>query len=132
MNEAGQEWFDGLKAFIEECRAEQPIVERDTLSTIEEMQCRIIGGSLISWLQSHGPRMLQERTFFSKLQQWEDDPFIVFTAEQPGLVAANEILDEPGERIAFLYPQEFNQWLEEHPDPEYFWHVHNLVVFCAG
>lgn len=130
MNNEGQNWFDGLRQFIHECRAKRPIADRDDFSTMEEMQCRIIGGSLIAWLRQHGPRMIQERAVLAKLQQWEKDPFIVFTSEEPGLVAAGEILEEAGERIVFLYPDEFTDWLEDHPDSDYSWHIHTWSFFA--
>jgi hypothetical protein len=130
MNDQGRQWFEELQAFIDECRAERPIPEREALSSMEEMQCRIIGGCLISWLQEHGPRMIQERAVLSKTQNWEEDPFIVFTSQQPGLAAAQEILEDAGESVAFLHPEEFTQWLENHPDPDYVWHVHTWSYFA--
>jgi len=50
MQQQGQDWFNGLKRFVEECRVKHPIANRDDLKVEEEMQCRIIGGSLIAWL----------------------------------------------------------------------------------
>jgi len=130
MKEEGTNWFDGLKAFVAACRASRPLLNREDLSTAEEMQCRIIGGSLITWLQKHGPRLLQERAVLAGLENWEKDPFIVFTSEQPGLVAGREILDDGPSTIAFLYPDEFTEWLKYHPDPEYRWHVHTWSFFA--
>ena len=130
MKDEGQEWFNELRQFIQECRAERPIAEREALSLMEEMQCRIIGGSLISWLQQYGPSMIQERAVLSKMQGWEEDPFIVFTSDQPGLVAASEILEDAEELVAFLFPDELDQWLEGHPDPDYTWHIHTWSFFA--
>jgi hypothetical protein len=131
MKTQGQKWFAGLKRFVGECRSNRPIVARETLPAIEEMQCRIIGGSLMTWLQDYGPRLIQERAMHAKLEGWEKDPFVVFTSEQPGLVAAREIIGEGPPIIAFLYPTEFTEWLTAHPDPEYHWHVHTWSFFAT-
>lgn len=130
MNEEGTKWFAELRAFVTECRAKRPLIAREELSHAEEIQCRIIGGSLISWLQKYGPHLLQERVMLADLEGWEKDPFVVFTSEQPGLVAAREILEEGPSSIVFLYPKEFTQWLKKHPDQNFRWHVHTWSFFC--
>lgn len=129
MNEQATKWFDGLLTFSAECRKRLPLMARADLSTAEEMQCRIIGGSLLAWLQKYGPRLLQERAVFAGLENWEKDPFIVFTSDRAGLVAASEILEESPPRIAFLHPDEFASWTNTHPDAEYRWHVHMWSFF---
>jgi len=55
----GANWVEGLKAYVAECRASRPIVDRKDLSTAEEMQCRIIGDSLIS---GFGSLLIREKT----------------------------------------------------------------------
>ena len=130
MKEEGQNWFRALANFIAACRTKRPIISRDSLTAEAEWQCRIIGGSLIAWLEKHGPPLLQERAFLATLQNWEKDPFIVFTSEQPGLVAAREILEEGPATIAFLYPAEFALWLKKKPDADYQWHVHTWSYFA--
>lgn len=130
MNAEGQNWFNGLKRFAGECRAKRPVVSRDDLTVAEEMQCRIIGGSLIAWLQNYGPLLIQERAMLlAPYKDMEKDPFIVFTSEQPGLAAGREILGEDHATIVSLYPAEFTEWLLKHPDPEYRWHVHTSSFF---
>jgi hypothetical protein len=131
MDEKGQQWFDGLRTFATECRDRRPLIARDALSFAEEMQCRIIGGSLIAWLEKHGPCRLQERAVLASLQGWEKDPFFVFTSEQSGLVAASEILKEGSNTTVLLYPDEFANWLQGHPDQEYRWHVHTWSYFAS-
>jgi hypothetical protein len=130
MNEQGTKWFDGLRAFLAECRDQRPLIARKDLSAAEERQCRIIGGSLIRWLQNYGPSLLEERAMLADFENWEKDPCIVFTSEQPGVVAANEILKASPPTIVFLYPDEFTRWTESHPDPEYRWHVHTWSFFA--
>jgi len=131
MKEQGTKWFDELKAYTAECRKHRPLTLRDDLSVCEEMQCRIIGGSLIGWLQEYGPRLLQERAVLSDFEGWEKDPFVVFTSEQPGLVAANEILEETPPTITCLYSDEFAEWTKTHPDEGYCWHIHTWSFFMA-
>ena len=60
----------------------------------------------------------------------EEDPYIVFTSTEPGLVAAREILEdtEPGS-VLFLRPKEFEDWVKIQPDAEYRWHVHYWSYF---
>lgn len=130
MKNEGQKWFQELTAYVAACRATRPIAHRDSLVAADEWQCRIIGGSLISWIEEGGPRLIQERAVLARLKNWEKDPFIVFTSEEPGLIAAQEILGEESARVAFLTPAEFSSWLTSHPDPEYRWHVHRWSYFA--
>ena len=129
MQQQGKDWFNELKRFVGERRTKHPIANRDDFKAEDEMQCRIIGGGLIAWLEDHGPQFLQERSFLAKLKGWEKDPFVIFTSTEPGLVAANEILQEDPANIAALYPDEFTQWLKDNPDPDYLWHVHMWSFF---
>lgn len=130
MTDEGKNWFDGLTRFAMEHRVKYPIVNRDDFSAEQEMQCRIIGGSLITWLQEHGPRLIQERAILARLKDWEEDPFIVFTSKQPGLVAAREIFEGQHATVAFLYPDEFTEFLKSRPDHEFRWHVHTWSFFA--
>jgi len=130
MKNEGKNWFDELKRFAMECRVKFPIVNRDDLSAEQEMQCRIIGGSLIPWLREYGPGLIQERAILAGFRNWEKDPFIVFTSDQPGLVAASEILEDRPATVEFLYPDEFTEHMQNHPDPEYRWHVHTWSFFA--
>ncbi len=131
MKREGIEWFDQLVKDSLDFRSKKPLPARETLSPAEEMQCRIIGGSFISWLEHQGPRLLQEREVLSKLQEWEKDPFIVFTSDKPGLIAAREILDGNSDRFAFLFPKEFKKWEACHSDNEYQWHIHTWSFFTT-
>jgi hypothetical protein len=125
MQQAGHDWFNGLKQHIAECRAKKPLVDRAKLTIEHEMDCRIIGGSLLGWFRRFGPRLLQERAMLTHLNtEWEKDPFIIITSQQAGLVAAKEVLEGGADRVAMLYPREFKEWLTGHPDDEYQWHVH--------
>ncbi|NLB54396.1 MAG: hypothetical protein GX811_01270 [Lentisphaerae bacterium] len=129
MKEEGQNWFNDLREFITDCRKKKPINDWDNLSVEADSQSRIIGGCFVDWLEKHGPSLLKERAFLAKLNNWEKDPFIVFTSDEPGLVVASEILEEGSDSIACLYPDEFTFWLKKHPDPEYRWHIHTWSYF---
>jgi hypothetical protein len=129
MEQEGQNWFTQLNASIEQLRKENPLSARDQLNDSEEWQCKIVGSSLLNWLENVGPNFLQERSVFCKVREIEPDPFLVFTSNTPGLVAAREIVGEDNERIVFLDDSEFDDWLKDHPDKSYRWHVHVWSYF---
>jgi len=130
MKAEGKKWFSDLKRFVRECREKRPIPIRNDLSNEQEIQCRIIGGSLIAWLREYGPRFIQERAVEAVLQNFAKDPYVVFTSGSPGLVAACEILSEGPANIVFLYADEFTEWLKKNPDSDYRWHIHTWSFFA--
>lgn len=123
------EWCAQLRSHAVACRASVPLPRREDLSSAEEWQCRIVGSSLLNWLRKIGPRFLQERAVLSKILEIDREPFIVFTSEIPGLVAANEILGTDHERVGFVLEVEFDSFLQQVEDPNYRWHVHVWSVF---
>ena len=129
MAHEGQEWFEDLIQAISEYRTKRPIPSRDDISELEERQCRIIGGSFISWLENDGPQLILERKALSKIRPWGEDPFIVFTSSVPGLAAAREILGTESETIAYLFTEEFEEWLATWPDADNQWHIHTWSYF---
>jgi hypothetical protein len=100
-------WAKQLQDYIAVCRAAFPLPNREDLTPIEEWQCRIVGGSLLSWLREHVPRILQERAVLSKLLALDPEPFVVFTSNLPGLVAAREIIGQDQEAIGYLLEDEY-------------------------
>src|ERR1017187_4129668 len=116
MKKEGTNWVEGLEAYVAECRASRPIMDRKDLSTAEEMHCRIIGDSLIS---EFGPLLIREKT--TDAYHERPDKVIVFTTEQPGLVAAREIFENDNGTIVFLYPAEFADWNKRHLDLMFKW-----------
>ena len=129
MQPEGTDWHEGLIRFVNQCRSSCPIADRQDLSEIEEMQCRIIGGSFITWLEHEGPQLIRERKALSKIRPWGEDPFIVFTSTVPGLVAAREIVDIDSETIAYMFPGEYGEWLGREPDQDNQWHIHTWSYF---
>jgi hypothetical protein len=55
MNPEGQEWFAQLNISIDQLQKENPLPERNQLNDSEEWQCRIVGSSLLNWLENVGP-----------------------------------------------------------------------------
>jgi len=125
----GKEWFDGLRANIVNCRQQIPIPPREQLSEDDEWECRIVGGSLIQWLKQVGPSLLEERVVLHKLLEIVPDPYLIFTSNMPGLVAAQEIVGDANERIVYLLEREFEDWQAHDSDDSYKWHVHFWSAF---
>jgi len=103
------------------------------LSEAFESQCRILGGHLLRWLRDWGPALLSERKFVNYDGAMENDPFILFLTDTPGLVAAQEILGEDRDRlILYMRHGEFEEFSTGDPDHQFRWHVileSRFVVF---
>lgn len=125
---SGDEWKARLRAFFVDESGRDEIPPREELTDAQEMQCRIVGGALIAWLERHGPRMIQERSVLRAVG-FEPNPLIVFTSNVPGLVAAREILGEQPERVVYMTEARFRDFLRANPDPRYIWHVHHWSLF---
>jgi hypothetical protein len=123
-------WMTGLRKYVDVCRIKNPVINRCDLSVEQEMQCRIIGGGLISWLNKYGPAFLQERAVLSSLMNVSKDPILVFTSTVPGMVAAREILADASESVVALFAEELIDWLTTNPDPEYRYYVHMWSFFA--
>lgn len=129
LNTLAQDWLHGLKRHIEQCRHDTPLPNRDDLSEIEEVQCKIVGGSILNWLRRYGSEFLQERQVLAPMLGVSPEPAIIFTSNVPGLVAANVIFQGCPEQYVFLLDDELRGWLKEHSDDEYRWHVHFWSAF---
>lgn len=130
MTNEGQAWFEDLRAFAEKRREAIPIAELSNLAPFEAAQCRIIGSTLLSWLQEDGPFFLKERETLDFERCLEKDPFIVFSSDQPGLTAARDIIDVSSTRIVYLHRNDFDSWMRDRPDDDFKWHVHLWSYFC--
>ncbi len=124
MDSAGERWFEELRVYNQEAKSATPLPDRETFSLMEEWHCRIIGGALINWLKQIGPQFLQERQVLSRALGVDPDPFVVFTSDIPGLVAAREILGNEDERILYLSDTDYDNWIAENPDTQFQWHIH--------
>jgi hypothetical protein len=123
------EWAAQLREHAAACRTTVPLPDRDTLTAAQEWHCRIVGGTILTWLRQVGPRFLQERAVICTLQDIDRDPTIVFTSDLPGLVAAREIVGPDHERVIYLLEDEFAAAPARVADPQYKWHVHFWSFF---
>jgi hypothetical protein len=124
---AAEAWFAALREL-----AAGPLPSVGSLSPGEERQRRIVGGSLIQWVQVHGPDFLAERAALAELLGIEPDPFVVFVSTLPGLIAAEQILGRDHPRVVAVAPEVFEAFLRDHPDPAARYHVHLWSLFdCA-
>jgi hypothetical protein len=121
------EWMARVRQQIRTCREAAPLPRRDELALPDEWRCRIVGGAFLGWLRETGPQFLRERAVMSKLLKIEPEPSIVFTSDIPGLIAAQEIVGEDHERVAFLLDGDYAPLREA--DPDYRWHVHFWSFF---
>jgi len=122
-------WFENLREEVAILRERSPLSPAINLSEAHEWQRRIIGGSIIAWLEQHGPGILQERQVLHKLMNVDPAPGIVFTSNIAGLLAAQEIIEVDNQEVLYLHEKEFQHWLKKNPDPEYKWHVHFWSFF---
>jgi hypothetical protein len=124
------DWVAQLREYVAGCRAKAPLPDRDALTEAQEWHCRIIGGTLLTWLRQVGPRFLPERAVMCNLLGIDRDPAIVFTSDLPGLVAAREIVGPDHERVIYLLGDEFAAAPPRAADLEYKRHVHVWSFFC--
>jgi len=129
MEEKGQQWFQQLTGHIQELRTNRPLPERNQLNDVEEWQCRIVGSAWMLWFEEVGPNFLQERNLLHKIRQIEPDPYIVLVSNTPGLVAAEEIVGSGDKRVAFLYEEEYQEFLSKNTDSDFRWHIYVWSFF---
>lgn len=101
-------------------RAARAPLPAPALDAAEEIQLRILGGSLIRWLQREGPLILAER------EGGDPEPVIVFLTGFPGLVAAEQILGADHERVVPIDADRWEAFVEAHPDPT---RAHHVLVW---
>ena len=121
MNE--QAWSDAIESFAQAQREGNPILDRDNLCDEEEWQCRIIGGSLISFYKSRLPGILDERMVL-RMMSFSPNPIVVFTTTMPGLIAAREIEQNIPGRFVYLLHADFEGWESRHPVDAFTFHIH--------
>ncbi len=126
-----RDWSIALRDFIKEQRLHSPIPERETLSDEEEWYYRIIGGGFMAWYRSRLRQILLERSIL-KVVGFDPDPLIVFTASMPGIIAAQEIMEETPSNLVYLTQQEFKAWKIEHPVDSFTFHIHHWSYFTGA
>lgn len=123
FKQSKREWQDGFRRHAAQCRITSPIPPRERLSTEEEWHCRIIGGSLIRFLENSFADILKSRKFFAHEFEVPDPRLLVFTSTMPGLVALSEMFDRPVEEIVPVLNEEWADWCDRHPDCKFQYHV---------
>jgi hypothetical protein len=126
------EWASRLREEIAQHRSVSPLPERESLSPADEQRCRIVGGTFIAWLDAYGPQFLQERSVMAHMLGVDPEPFIVFTSDTPGLVAAQEILGNDEECVAFMFEHEYKSSPTVAEDPDFTCHIHFWSAFRDG
>lgn len=123
------EWATGLQEHLSVRQKNEPILERENLTPMQEQQCRILGGHLIRWLQQWGPALIQERSFLADVKNWDKDPVILIHTDVPGLVAAREILGPPNDSLIYGKHQHVREYLTTTPDAEFTFHCELASYF---
>ena len=117
-------WFRKLESHAENCRAANPIPDRNGLSRPQVLQLNMIKESLLSWINELPSSIL---TSPNKIGGY--GICIVFTSTCPGLVAAKEITLGNNLLLVSLYPEELSDFLRAFPDNEYRYHAHFWSYF---
>jgi len=92
-------WLQELKKHTANCRATRPISRENALSWLQLLQMHIIKGSLLSWLNN-----LPSSISPGSAEQSADEVCVVFTSNEPGLVAAHEIILKQKLLLVFSLP----------------------------
>ena len=122
-----EEYKDELLSFAKRQREDRPIPDAKEL-TEENWQRRIIGGSLMTWLDQRLSGILAERRTL-RVFDFDQKPVVVFTTTPPGVAAARDILGESEENFVYLLREEFEHWKENHRDSGFRSHIHCWSYF---
>ena len=122
-------WAKGLQEHLAMRQKDQPIPERENLTPMQEQQCRILGGHLLSWLRQWGPALIQERNCFADMEKWDKQPVIVILTDVPGLVAASEILGPPNDSLIYGKHEHVREYLTTTPDADFSLHCELASYF---
>ncbi|WP_395739574.1 hypothetical protein [Prosthecobacter sp.] len=122
-----EEWAEGLRQHVKKRFQDDPIPERKSLTSMQEMQCRILGGHLLGWLDNWGPSLIQERNVYAGLRApsepvQDKEPVILFIMDDPGLVAARQIIRDTSGRLIYARPDHVREYTEAFPDEDYLFH----------
>ena len=123
MDVTADMWFESIRKHIQDLRSKLPVPARASLSSGAEHQCRIIGSTLIAWLENHGPQLINQRRIVSRGTELEPDPYVFVVTDTPGLIAADEIIGVNHPKIAFLLVDEYGALDDIRADFDLNWHV---------
>lgn len=97
---------------------------REKLATEQEWQCCVIGGGIIDWWEHRYREIVGERRILSFAFKTAEPWRVIFTSDMPGMVAAETVFVRPPRGYDYLFDDEYQEWIEKNPDPEFAWHFH--------
>jgi len=116
-----------LLSFANKRREECPINDPEDL-TEQDSHRRIIGGSLMTWLDRRLPDVVAERHTL-RILEFDPKPIVIFETTPPGVVAAREIVGESRENFVCLLRKEFEHWERHHRDDGFKFYIHYWSYF---
>lgn len=115
-----------LCEFADSCRQATPIPDERALSVAEQAQDQLLGGVLMHWLKNDLPGFLFERSdCVAEIRGIDKEPGLVVTTSPVGLIAATNIIGHRQPLSCYLLEQEYREYCDEHPDPNWQWHLHH-------
>ncbi len=110
-------WRSGATALAQDMRARKPLPPRESLTPAQEHQCRILKGALLNLLKNEpGWQAAARGSTYSPIYTRITR---VYLSDEPGLIAASEILDPVSPGILCLTDSEYNTLMRLCPDPEF-------------
>ena len=122
-----QEYKNELLAFAKRKHQDRPIEDPKEL-TEQDWHRRIIGGSLVTWLDQRLPGVLAERRTL-KVLDFDQESIVVFATTPPGVAAARDIMRDSREDFVYLLHEEFEHWQTKHRDDGFKFHIHYWSYF---
>ncbi len=124
----GAWWRAGATSLAQDMRSRNPLPARESLSPAQEHQCRILGEALVAWLQHGEPAQRRMRNQHAAALPFAFSPLdpeapAVYVSDEPGLIAASEILDPVTPGILCLSYSEYTTLQKLCPDREYKFHL---------
>ena len=126
-----REWTRNLRDFAKRHEGRRRSFDLRELSPQQNEQYRILGGTLINWLDRHGSALIAERAALCRLSKQHAEPHCMIISDLPGLMAALEIIHPGNARLSALTEEEYEGFLSTRPDPGYRWHVVFRNTFVA-
>jgi len=124
LSDGAAEWFAALEQFLETHRERAPLPSADDLDAVQDEQRRVMGGSLMQFLQ-----FLQNEAVFEAFPILNEEPIaervFVFATDAAGVAAARDLIDPESDRAAVVTKEEWHAWLEApgtDPDETYDYH----------
>jgi len=116
-----------LLSFANKRREDRPINDPEDL-TEQDWHRRIIGGSLMTWLDRRLPDVVAERHTLRVLE-FDPKPIVIFETTPPGVVAARDIVGDSREDFVCLLREEFAHWGKNHRDDGFKFNIHYWSYF---